>query len=248
MSLVIGGTASIKFLNVAVMLLSSYCYCLSRWLKTENFKKILFVRNKTNFLGAVRSRLQLISNHLSPKLGIGGSALLPVALVLPLLLVASPANAGMFDSLFNFKSREAEQMDWKVKYEFGTPVSPDSDLAKTARVINITVPYKTYIFKPDKIKVKVGEVVGLQVKNEDIITHELVLGTKETIAHELEEIAEGEEHDAAHVPPFEIEVLAGQTKTLYWRFDDAGDFVYACLIAQHYDHKNKMEGYIKVVP
>ncbi len=87
-------------------------------------------------------------------------------------------------------------------------------------------------FTPDRIEVKVGDTVKLVMKNNGKVMHELVIGTKK----ELEEHAalmmkfpemEHDEPYMAHVPP-------GKTGEIIWRFNRAGNFDFACLIAGHY--------------
>lgn len=99
-------------------------------------------------------------------------------------------------------------------------------------------------FTPDRLEVKQGETVRLQIRNTGKLMHELVIGT----AAELKEHAAlmlkfpNMEHDEpymAHVPP-------GKTGTIVWRFNRVGEFEFACLIAGHF--QAGMVGRIKVVP
>jgi uncharacterized cupredoxin-like copper-binding protein len=99
-------------------------------------------------------------------------------------------------------------------------------------------------FTPDRLEVKQGETIRLQIRNTGKLMHELVIGT----AAELKEHAAlmvkfpNMEHDEpymAHVPP-------GKTGAIVWRFNRAGEFEFACLIAGHF--QAGMVGKIKVFP
>lgn len=83
------------------------------------------------------------------------------------------------------------------------------------------------------ITVKQGETVRFELRNSGRTLHEMVIGTMD----ELEAHAalmkkfpdmEHEEPYMAHVPPGELE-------TIVWRFNRAGDFNFACLIAGHFE-------------
>ena len=97
-------------------------------------------------------------------------------------------------------------------------------------------------FSPDHFEVRTGETVRFVVRNRGQVMHEFVIGTK----HENQKNAAlmikfpGMEHDEpymAHVPP-------GKTGQMIWKFNRAGQFEFACLIAGHY--AAGMVGTIKV--
>lgn len=87
-------------------------------------------------------------------------------------------------------------------------------------------------FTPDKIEVKEGDTIKLVMKNTGKVMHEMVIGTKK----ELDEHAAlmvkfpGMEHDE----PYMTHVAPGKTGEITWRFNRAGNFDFACLIAGHY--------------
>jgi uncharacterized cupredoxin-like copper-binding protein len=97
-------------------------------------------------------------------------------------------------------------------------------------------------FVPDKLDVKLGETIRFVVKNEGKMLHEMVIGTKK----ELDEHAAlmlkfpNMEHDE----PYMVHVDAGKSGEIVWRFNRAGNFEFACLIAGHY--QAGMKGTIKV--
>ena len=90
----------------------------------------------------------------------------------------------------------------------------------------------TMRFSPDTINIKVGETVKLVVKNTGGQLHEFVIGTKKENAEHAALMMKfpNMEHDEpymAHVPP-------GKTGEIIWKFNKAGNFDFACLIAGHY--------------
>jgi uncharacterized cupredoxin-like copper-binding protein len=97
-------------------------------------------------------------------------------------------------------------------------------------------------FTPDRIEVRQGETVKFIVRNTGKVMHEFVIGTKKDLDEHAALMVKfpDMEHDEpymAHVPP-------GKTGQIVWRFNRAGDFDFACLIAGHY--QAGMVGTIKV--
>jgi uncharacterized cupredoxin-like copper-binding protein len=109
------------------------------------------------------------------------------------------------------------------------------------RVIELSMSDKMR-FSPNQIEVKLGETVRFVVKNDGKMMHEMVIGTKQ----ELDDHAalmlkfpnmEHEEPYMAHVSP-------GKRGDIIWTFNRPGEFMFACLIAGHY--QAGMVGTIKV--
>ena len=99
------------------------------------------------------------------------------------------------------------------------------------RTVNITMT-DMMRFMPDKIEAKQGETIRIVLKNDGMMLHEMVIGTKQ----ELDEHAAlmlkfpGMEHDE----PYMAHVPAGKKGEIIWTFNRAGEFDFACLIAGHY--------------
>lgn len=87
-------------------------------------------------------------------------------------------------------------------------------------------------FTPDRIEVKHGDTVKLVMKNEGKVMHEMVIGTKQ----ELDEHAAlmMKFPDMEHDEPYMAHVAPGKTGEIIWKFNRAGNFDFACLIAGHY--------------
>lgn len=114
-----------------------------------------------------------------------------------------------------------EQKDWGIA----------GDAKAVVRMIEVSM-LDTMRFSPDTINIKVGETVKLVVKNTGGQLHEFVIGTKKENAEHAALMLKfpNMEHDEpymAHVPP-------GKTGEIIWKFNKAGDFDFACLIAGHY--------------
>lgn len=119
-------------------------------------------------------------------------------------------------------------------------IAGDRHAAK--RVIEIRMTDKMR-FSPDRIEVKQSETVRFVIRNDGKMMHEMVIGTKQ----ELDEHAAlmlkfpNMEHDE----PYMAHVAPGKTGEIIWTFNRAGDFLFACLIAGHY--QAGMVGAVKVV-
>ena len=125
-----------------------------------------------------------------------------------------------------------EQKEWGIA----------GDAKAVKRTVTLTMS-DTMRFTPDKIEVKQGDTIKIVMKNDGKQLHEMVLGTKK----ELDEHAAlmvkfpNMEHDE----PYMAHVPAGKTGEIIWKFNKAGDFDFACLIAGHY--QAGMVGTINVV-
>ena len=97
-------------------------------------------------------------------------------------------------------------------------------------------------FTPDKIEVKSGDTVKIVIKNEGKMLHEMVIGTRKELEQHAALMLKFP--DMEHDEPYMAHVPAGKTGQLVWRFNRAGDFEFACLIAGHY--QAGMKGTIKV--
>ncbi|CAN7755407.1 cupredoxin domain-containing protein [Variovorax sp. LjRoot290] len=125
-----------------------------------------------------------------------------------------------------------EQKDWGI--------AGDARAAKRTLTFKMT---DDMHFTPDRIQVKQGETVRISIKNDGKLMHEFVLGTKKEL----------DEHAAlmvkfpsmAHDEPYMAHVAPGKTGEIVWTFNRAGDFDFACLVADHYEAG--MVGKVKVV-
>ncbi len=108
-------------------------------------------------------------------------------------------------------------------------------IAGDAKAVNRTVEIRmtdTMRFTPDLISVKQGETIKFVIRNDGKMLHELVIGTKKDLDEHAAMMVKfpNMEHDE----PYMTHVKAGQSGTMLWTFNRAGDFDFACLIAGHY--------------
>lgn len=105
------------------------------------------------------------------------------------------------------------------------------DAKSVRRTVEVSMA-DTMRFTPDRIELRRGDTVRFVFTNSGKQLHEFVLGTQ----------AELETHaalmmkfpDMEHDEPYMAHVPAGQRAEIVWRFNRAGEFDFACLIAGHY--------------
>ena len=120
------------------------------------------------------------------------------------------------------RSPPAEQKGWGI----------GGDAKDVARTIEIRM-LDSMDFEPDRLTVRVGETVRFVMHNHGKLMHELVIGTRQVL----------DEHsalmrkfpDMQHDEPYMAHVPPGRTGEIVWKFNRAGAFDFACLIAGHYE-------------
>ena len=88
-------------------------------------------------------------------------------------------------------------------------------------------------YDPAELTVKRGETVRFVLRNTGKVMHEFVLGTMDDLKAHAEAMRKhpGMEHE----DPYMVHVAAGKRGTLTWRFTQAGEFHYGCLIPGHFE-------------
>lgn len=149
------------------------------------------------------------------------------------LLVASPAWA------HGDKPHTAHSAPAKVQQAWG--IAGEAKDVKRTLTLTMTDSMR---FTPERIEVKQGETVRLRVRNAGKLMHELVIGTRETLAEHAAMMLKHPDmdHDEAHM----VHVAPGKTGDIIWTFNRAGEFEFACLIAGHF--QAGMKGSITVRP
>lgn len=127
----------------------------------------------------------------------------------------------------------AEQTEWGVA---GKPGQVD-------RTITLVMT-DAMRFAPDSLSVQEDDTVRFVIRHAGRLQHELVLGTPMELAKHAALMARfpGMQHDE----PYMAHVDPGTTGEIVWRFNRAGRFEFACLIAGHYEAG--MRGTITVTP
>lgn len=115
-----------------------------------------------------------------------------------------------------------------------------ADVTRTIKVIATEME-----FKPNKITVKAGETVRIQVVNKGELLHELSIGTPEMQkAHQVEMqkmMDEGKLEatrmvgDAAHGHGNSTMVAPGKTEEIIWKFAKDSQLEFGCNIPGHYE-------------
>lgn len=111
-------------------------------------------------------------------------------------------------------------------------VGGPAEASDAARTVEITT-LDTMAFEPDSIDVAAGETVTFVVTNSGQAVHEFTLGDaamQQEHADEMGHMPGGMAHDL----PNSITLQPGETKSLTWRFGDAGSLEYACHEPGHY--------------
>jgi uncharacterized cupredoxin-like copper-binding protein len=114
-----------------------------------------------------------------------------------------------------------EQKDWGIA----------GDAKAVRRTIEVRMSDQMR-FTPDRIEVRQGDTVRIVLKNDGKMLHEFVIGTMKEL----------EEHAALmvkfptmeHSEPYMAHVPVGKAGEIVWKFNRAGEFDFACLIAGHY--------------
>ena len=91
---------------------------------------------------------------------------------------------------------------------------------------------RQHALHPERIEVKAGETVRLNVRNSGKIRHELVLGTDADLKAHYDMMMKdpGMRHEEAN----SISLDAGKSGQIVWRFDKAGTVSFGCLGPGHY--------------
>ena len=154
--------------------------------------------------------------------------LLGLSLAVPVALAHEGAGRPKKDA-----AARKEQKPWGI--------AGDARQAKRTVEIRMTDAMR---FAPDSVQVKEGETIRFVVRNAGKLMHEMVIGTKETLAEHAALMMKfpNMEHDE----PYMAHVAAGKAGELVWHFNRAGDFDFACLVPGHY--QAGMTGTIRVTP
>ncbi|MGZ8623699.1 MAG: cupredoxin domain-containing protein [Actinomycetota bacterium] len=114
----------------------------------------------------------------------------------------------------------------------GTTLGVPADPAEADQTVRISAT-DDLRYSPSTIPVAVGEVVAFEITNDGASRHEFFLADAVyQQAHETE-MAQGGEHVMPD-SPYAVSLEPGETKTITWRFTDAGATEFACHIPGHY--------------
>jgi uncharacterized cupredoxin-like copper-binding protein len=95
-------------------------------------------------------------------------------------------------------------------------------------------------FDPEVITVEAGEPITFELRNQDPIEHEWIVGDEEV--HARHRVGTETVHDEI---PTEVTIPAFQTKTTVVTFDQPGEYAFICHLPGHEAYG--MRGFIRVV-
>ncbi len=98
------------------------------------------------------------------------------------------------------------------------------------------------LFIPDRLELRKGQQVRFLLRNNGLLAHEFVLATTEENVKHAEEMKKNP--DMEHDDPNARRVAPKQTAEILWKFTNAGQFEFGCLIPGH--RENGMTGIIVV--
>ena len=117
--------------------------------------------------------------------------------------------------------------------EHETVYGKPGDPKKPARVVQVVMREQDgkMIFIPDKLRVRKGEQIRFQLRNNGEVDHEFVVGTVEENLKHMKEMEKNP--DMEHDDPNAKRLKPKTTGELIWQFTKAGTFDFSCLIPGH---------------
>ena len=112
---------------------------------------------------------------------------------------------------------------------YGKPGDPK----KPARVVQVVMREQDgkMLFNPDRIRIRKGEQIRFQLRNNGEIDHEFVVGTLEANLKHMKEMEKNP--DMEHDDPNAKRLKPKTTGEIVWQFTRAGTFDFSCMIPGH---------------
>jgi uncharacterized cupredoxin-like copper-binding protein len=112
---------------------------------------------------------------------------------------------------------------------YGKPGDPK----KPARVVQVVMREQDgkMLFIPDRIRIRKGEQIRFQLRNNGEVDHEFVVGTLEENLKHMKEMEKNP--DMEHDDPNAKRLKPKTTGEIVWQFTKAGTFDFSCLIPGH---------------
>ena len=113
-------------------------------------------------------------------------------------------------------------------------VSRAGEPAKAAQATRtVDLEMSEFRFSPERIEVKAGETVLFRVRNVGKIPHELMFGDAAELKEHAEEMRK--QPAMAHHGSGGLTLEAVKAGEMAWKFTNAGEFQYGCLIPGHFE-------------
>ena len=90
-------------------------------------------------------------------------------------------------------------------------------------------------YEPDRFDVDAGDTVRFEVTNSGEVRHEFFIGTTDAHREHADEMRERDHAEEAHANPAAVSVEPGETGTLEYTFDEAGERLVGCHEPGHYE-------------
>ena len=146
--------------------------------------------------------------------------------VLATVLAVGLLSAGAFAAPGH---KPGEGHDHPAETAYGKPGDPK----KPARIVQIVMRESDgkMLFIPDTLKIRKGEQVRFQLRNNGEVDHEFVVATMEENLKHMKEMEKNP--DMEHDDPNARRVKPKKTAEIVWQFTKAGTFDFSCLIPGH---------------
>lgn len=114
----------------------------------------------------------------------------------------------------------------------GAMMGEAADPAAATQVIKVSMSDQMR-FDPSTINIKAGDTVRFEIENTGQVKHEFVIGSIEELKEHAELMKKfpGMEHEEPNMTSVE----PGQTGVIGWKFTQATEVDFACLIPGHFD-------------
>lgn len=103
---------------------------------------------------------------------------------------------------------------------------------KASRTIDLDA-LDSFRYSPGRITVKLGETIRFVMHNKGEMQHEIVIGTLKELQEHAALMKKFPEME--HEAPNMLHVAPGRSGDIVWRFNRAGTFSFACLVAGHFE-------------
>ncbi|MDP1965274.1 MAG: cupredoxin family protein [Reyranella sp.] len=125
--------------------------------------------------------------------------------------------------------KPGEGHDHPEETAYGKPGDPK----KPARIVQIVFREDDgkMLFLPNNLKVRKGEQIRFQLRNNGVLDHEFVVGTVEENLKHMKEMEKNP--DMEHDDPNAKRLKPKATGEIVWQFTKAGTFDFSCLIPGH---------------
>ena len=90
-------------------------------------------------------------------------------------------------------------------------------------------------YEPERFDVDAGDTVRFEVTNSGEVRHEFFIGTTDAHREHADEMRERDHAEEAHANPAVVSVEPGETGTLEYTFDEAGERLVGCHEPGHYE-------------